>query len=200
MRVSVAAHQLGLHPCTVRRWIKTGKIRALQVGNESRILPEEIARLMGVERKRVIVLYGRVSGHDQQADLQTQMEPLAAWARSERAEKEVVELSDICSGLKARRKNLLKILALIQADKVEEVVVTHADRLSRFGLEYLTMLFEGFKVRSTVLHPDQEKTPEQELTDDLIAFVAFLPGRVYRLQGRKKRDLAARIKQTLNVS
>ena len=140
------------------------------------------------------------ASHDQQADLQTQMETLTAWARSERAGKEVVELSDIGSGLRTNRKNLRKMLALIQADQVEEVVVTYADRLGRVGLEYLTMLFEGFKVRFTVLHPDQEKTPEQELTDDLFAIVSSLPGRPYRLQGLKKRRLAANIKQMLNVS
>lgn len=200
MRISVAAHNLGLHPATVRRWIKTGRIRAFKVGLESRIPPEEIARLMGEERKRVIVLYGRVSGHDQQADLQTQMEALTAWARSERAGKEVVELSDIGSGLKANRKHLRKMLAMIQADQVEEVVVTYADRLSRFGLEYLTMLFEGYRVRFTVLHQNQEKTPEQELTDDLIAILTSFSGRLYGMRSHKQRELAAYIEQALHNS
>ena len=61
MRVGVAAHKLGLHPITVRRWIKLGKINAFRVGNEARIPASEIARLMGELPKSVVVLYGRVS-------------------------------------------------------------------------------------------------------------------------------------------
>jgi predicted site-specific integrase-resolvase len=34
---------------------------------------------------------------------------------------------------------------------VEEVVVTSADRLTRFGLDYLTRFFAGYGVRLTVL-------------------------------------------------
>jgi len=47
MRVGVAARKLGLHPFTVRRWIKLGKINAFRVGNEARIPAAEIARLGG---------------------------------------------------------------------------------------------------------------------------------------------------------
>jgi putative resolvase len=49
MRVGVAARKLGLHPFTVRRWIKEGKISVFQVGREARIPAEEITRLMGVQ-------------------------------------------------------------------------------------------------------------------------------------------------------
>ena len=61
MRVGVAAHKLGLHPITVRRWIKLGKINAFRVGNEARIPATEIARLLGELPESVVVLYGRVS-------------------------------------------------------------------------------------------------------------------------------------------
>jgi putative resolvase len=163
MRVGVAAHKLGLHPFTVRRWIKQGKINALRVGNEARIPAAEIARLMGELPKSIAVLYGRVSGHDQQDDLQSQMEALRTWAKQERSGREIVELSDIGSGLKADRKQLRRMLSMIQNDQVAEVVVTYAGRLTRFGLEYLTLFFAGYDVRLTVLHPNDGKTPEQEL-------------------------------------
>ena len=104
MRVGVAARRLGLHPFTVRRWIKQGKINAFRVGNEARIPAVEIARLLGELPKSAVVLYGRVSGHDQQDDLRSQMEALRTWAKRERPGRESVELSEIGSGLKADRK------------------------------------------------------------------------------------------------
>lgn len=200
MRVGVAAHTLGLHPVTVRRWIKEGKIRAIRVGNEARIPAAEIARLMGVQHNRAAVLYGRVSGHDQQEDLQSQMETLVAWAKRERPEQQIVELSDIGSGLKANRKQLRKMLSMIQANQVDEVVVTYADRLTRFGLEYLTLFFAGYGVRLTVLHPNEGKTPEQELTDDLIAILTSFSGRLYGLRSHKQKELVVRIGEALHAT
>ena len=69
LRVSRAAHELGLHPLTVRKWIKAGKIAAIRVGNEARIPRSEIERLVGKPDGRFLVLYGRVSGHGQKEDL-----------------------------------------------------------------------------------------------------------------------------------
>lgn len=65
-RVGAAAHELGLHPMTVRRWIKAGRIRVVQVGREMRIPRTEIERLVGNTDGRLLVLYGRVSRRGQQ--------------------------------------------------------------------------------------------------------------------------------------
>ena len=84
LRVSRAAHELGLHPLTVRKWIKAGKITAIRVGNEARIPRSEIERLVGKTDGRLLVLYGRVSGHGQKEDLDIQIQRLQAWAAAER--------------------------------------------------------------------------------------------------------------------
>src|SRR5436309_3541552 len=44
LRVGVAAHELGLHLMTVRRWVKAGRIQVVQVGREMRIPRAEIER------------------------------------------------------------------------------------------------------------------------------------------------------------
>src|SRR5690349_24808375 len=85
LRSGEVAKRLGLHPLTVRRWVKEGKIAAVQVGREARIPITEVERLLGEQRAGLVVLYGRVSGHDQQADLERQMERLRAWAQTARA-------------------------------------------------------------------------------------------------------------------
>jgi putative resolvase len=188
-RLSQAAHELGLHPITVRRWIKAGRIQVIQVGREVRIPRAEIEKIVGMLDGRLVVLYARVSGHGQKADLNTQIERLQAWATTERKGAELLVLSDIGSGLKASRRHLQHLLKLICEDKVTEVVITYEDRLTRFGQEYLETLFACFGVTLTVLEPGVEKTPEQELTDDLLALIASFSGRLYGMRSHKQKEL-----------
>src|SRR5260370_14265105 len=197
LRVSAAAHELGLQPITVRRWIKGGSIQAVRMGREVRVAPTEVGRLVGKIDGRLLVLYGRVSGHGEKADLDMQLERLPTGAAPERKGVETLVLSDIGSGLKAGRRHLQRLLKLVCEDKVGEVAITYEDRLTRFGQEYLQTLFACFGVTLTVLEPGEEKTPEQELTHDLLALIASFSGRLYGMRSHKQQALVACAKQVL---
>ncbi len=197
LRVGAAAHELGLHPMTVRRWIKAGRLQVVQVGREMRIPRAEIERMVGRVDGRLLVLYGRVSGHGQQDDLDVQLQRLQSWASSERMGQETLALSDIGSGLKASRRQLQRLLKLVCEDRVAEVAITSEDRLTRFGQEYLETLFACFGVTLTVLEPGARKTPEQELTTDLLAVIASFSGRLYGMHSHKQKALVACAKQVL---
>ena len=197
LRSGEVAKRLGLHPLTVRRWVKEGKIAAVQIGREARIPITEVERLLGEQRAGTIILYGRVRGHDQKEDLQRQVQQLEQWALVARTGQKTLTLTDIGSGLNTERKSLQKLLALVQDYQVAEVVVTFADRLTRFGLSYLRILFSGYGVTLTVLCPDEDKTPELEVTEDLLAIIASFAGRLYGLRSRKKAALLACAKQVL---
>lgn len=194
VRVGVAARYLGLHPTTVRRWIDTDKLHAVQIGREARIPMTEIERLLGEQPTGRVVLYGRVSGHGQKADLERQVETLQAWAGKERAGREVMVISDIGSGLNPNRSGLQRVIDQAQKRRIVEVVVTYRDRLSQFGVEYLEALFLTCSVRLTVLHGEEEMTPEQELTQDLITLVASFSGRLYGRRSHQQREVVACVK------
>ena len=197
LRSGEVAKRLGLHPLTVRRWVKEGKIAAIPIGREARIPITEVERLLGEQRAGIIVLYARVNGHADKEDVQRQVQQLEQWALVARTGQKTVTLTDIGSGLNTERKNLQRLLALVQDYQVAEVVVTFSDRLTRFGLSYLQTLFSGYGVTLTVLHPDEEHTPEQEVTDDLLALIASFAGRLYGVRSRKQRALVACAKQVL---
>src|SRR5437870_2696200 len=197
LRSGEVAKRLGLHPLTVRRWVKEGKIAAIPIGREARIPITEVERLLGKQRAGLVILYGRVSGHDQQEDLQRQVQQLEQWSLLARTGQKTMTLTDIGSGLDTERKNLQRLLALVQDYQVAEVVVTFSDRLTRFGLSYLRALFSGYGVTLTVLYPDEENTPEQELTEDLLAIMASFAGRLYGLRSRKQKALLDCAKQLL---
>ncbi|HYU71500.1 MAG TPA: IS607 family transposase [Ktedonobacteraceae bacterium] len=179
LRVGAAAHELGLHPITVR-WLP-----------QSRTHP-------GRADGRLLVLYGRVSGHGQKADLDMHLERLQkTWAKLERKGVATLVLSDIGSGLKASRRQLQRLLKLVCEDKVGEIALTYEDRLTRFGQEYLETLFACFDVTLTVLEPGEEKTPEQELMRDLLALIASFSGRLYGMRSHKQQALGACAKQAM---
>lgn len=198
LRVSRAAHELGLHPFTVRKWIKAGKIQAIRVGNEARVPRSEIERLAGKTDGQLLVLYGRVSGQSQNADLDTQLARLIAWAEKERAGKSTLVLSDIGSGLNATRRQLQRLLKLIQHDQVGEIAITFPDRLTRFGQEYLDVLLESFGVTLTVLDQAEDRTAEQELTDDLLSLLASFSGRLYGVRSHKQKALVQCAQAVIN--
>ena len=199
LRSGEVAKRLGLHPLTVRRWVKEGKIAAVQIGREARIPITEVERLLGEQRTGLLVLYGRVNGHDQKPDLQRQVEQLEQWALLARTGQKTLTVTDIGSGLNTERKGLQKVLALVQDYQVAEVVVTFSDRLTRFGLSYVQTLFSGYGVTLTVLSPDEDKTPEEELTQDLLAIIASFAGRLYGLQSGKQRQLLACAQQVIQT-
>jgi putative resolvase len=197
LRSGEVAKRLGLHPLTVRRWVKEGKIAAIPIGREARIPITEVERLLGEQRAGLVVLYGRVSRQDHKEELQRQVQQLEQWALLARTGQKTMILTDIGSGLNTERKNLHRLLALVQDYQVAEVVVTFSDRLTCFGLAYLQALFAGYGVTLTVLHPDEDNTPEEELTQDLLALIASFAGRLYGLRSRRQKALLDCAKQVL---
>ena len=189
LRVHVAAHELGLHPFTVRRWIKQGKIQAVKIGLEARIPRSEIERLVGKTNERLLVLYARVSRQGQRDELETQVARLEQWAKAQRPGVRSIVLSDIGSGLSTSRKQLTRLLKMVCEDRVGEVAITYADRLTRFGQDYLKCLFDSFGVTLTMLEPEEDNTPEQELTDDLLTVIASFSGRLYGMRSHKQKEL-----------
>ena len=143
--ISQAAFLLGVYTTTIRRWDKQGLIKCIRTpGNHRRIHREEIVRIIDgkkrryKKKKRGVVLYGRVSSHEQKqkGDLTRQLRRLRKSVKS-KGNIKIVELCDVGSGLNTRRSGLRKLFKLVQKGKISDIHVTYADRLTRFGFEYL---------------------------------------------------------------
>jgi putative resolvase len=80
-----------------------------------------------------VVVYARVSSHDQRADLDRQVARLTQWAT---ASGHVVgeAVTEAGSGLNGKRPKIRRVLSDPSAGVV---VVEHCDRLARFGVEHL---------------------------------------------------------------
>ena len=66
-----ASEILGVHPKTIQKWDREGKIRVVRTPGGRRRIPEsEIKRLLGIQEEGLIIGYARVSSHTQKDDLE----------------------------------------------------------------------------------------------------------------------------------
>jgi putative resolvase len=193
MRVGIAARYCGVTPWTLRRWENAGRVTAIRVGTRKhrRFLRHDLDVLMGqsggMPAARREALYVRVSGRgDQLSSLTHQETELRATARGE-----VIQVfSDSGSGLSENRPGLLRLLRGCADGKVTVVRVTHADRLTRFGVRYLELVLQASGVTLEVLHPEHGGAAEEELLHDFMALLASFAGRLY---GQRSAQARARL-------
>ncbi len=106
-----------------------------------------------VERVRAVI-YARVSSAKQkeQGDLDRQVKLLKKYT-NEMGYIIVDVITDVGSGLKEERRGLKKLLKMTADGRVDVVLITYRDRLTRFGYKYLQFFFEKHGVRiEEVLH------------------------------------------------
>jgi len=179
---------LGLHPRTIQKWDKQGKIRAVRTPGGRRRIPEsEIRRLQGEKGIRSIIGYARVSSATQKDDLERQVEYLR-----QNGVHEII--TDIGSGLNEKRKGFLKLLNKVLHNEVDKVVILYEDRLTRFGFGTLEKVFEAHGTNIQVLNQIETKSPQQELIDDLIMIISHFSGKMYGPRSHKHNEVVERAK------
>lgn len=78
------------------------------------------------------------------------------------------------------RTNFDKICQMIFKDEVDTLVIENKDRLTRFGFDMLEKFFKYFGTKVLVLNDSVEnKTYEQELTEDLISVIHYFTMKSY---------------------
>ena len=193
-----AAKLLGIHFNTMKNWIYAGKVDAIKtLGGQYRIPESEINRLLGRPApKNQAVVYARVSSADQKGDLKRQREMLREYAK-EKGYNVVATFEDVASGLKDDRRGLRKVFDVLRAGGADVVVVAWKDRLTRFGFAYLKNHAGGFGARVEVVNEREERTPHEELVEDLLAIVTSFSGRLCGMRSNKTKKVVESVKRAV---
>ncbi len=195
-RTGKASQLLGISKPTLLRKIKAGEIKAYKVGREYRIPESEIKRLLEGKTLDKVVIYARVSSRDQKEDLERQVEYLKKYCSTKGYQVTKI-LTDISSGLNENRRGLKQLFKLIESGEVGKVVIAYRDRLTRFGFKYLEQYFNSHGVEIEVIFDDEDKTPEKELVEDLLAIVTSFARKLYGMRSHKKKRLVEAVRNAL---
>jgi len=99
-------------------------------------------------------------------------------------------VSDIGSGINFKRKGLLFLLEQSLKGNINELIITHKDRLCRFGFEIISKVIEFNGGKIVVLYDEEIVSPEQELVRDLISITTVFSSRLYGLRSHSlKRQI-----------
>ena len=139
-------------------------------------------------------IYTRVSSKKQTDDLSRQVE----FIKSKRPEYATyILISDIASGINFKRTGLSTILDACLQGTLNELVIAHRDRLSRFGFDLIKLLIEKQGGKITILDDEQNKSTEQELSEDLLSIIHIYSCRQMGRRSYKIKESNKIIKNTI---
>ncbi|MCL2345285.1 MAG: IS607 family transposase [Desulfobulbus sp.] len=198
-----AAEFLGVAVQTLRRWEREGKLVAHErtPGGRrrydlARLRPEQFHAPDGERRT---VAYARVSSHDQKDDLERQKQVLELYCARQGWTFEVV--ADLGSGMNYHKKGLKRLLDAIVEGRIGRLVLTHKDRLLRFGAELVFAICEAKGVEVVILNQGEDTTFEEDLAKDVLEIITVFSARLYGSRSRKNQKLLDGVRQAVeNVS
>ena len=194
-----ASKILSVHQRTLYQWDAKGKIKTIRTPGGKRLYDvssfirekqcekygdncvEDLDALDAEERLKIC--YARVSSVTQKDALERQKEELY------RAYPEYQIIVDVGSGLDLNKPGIRKIITWAITGKIEELVVTYNDRLTRFCFELIHDLIKEYSNgKITVLNVDNDKTPQEEILEDVMQIMNVSAVKInVKKRNRKKK-------------
>jgi len=141
-----------------------------------------------ITTKEYTVIYARVSSSENRTNLDSQAKRLEQFCLAKGwIINEVVK--ECASGLNDSRPKLIKILT---EKKATRLVVEHKDRLTRFGFNYIKILYPECEI--VVVNEVENK---EDLFEDFVSLVTSFCARIYgrRRSKRKTEELIKKLEE-----
>src|SRR5215472_6596085 len=187
VKIGKAAEMLGVEVQTLRAWEASGELIPDRC-SKGRVRYYDVGKIMGLGNEDMpTVGYARVSSHDQKNDLVRQSELLEAFCAAKGWRNEII--TDLGSGLNDRKKGLHQLLDLILHKRIRRLVLTHKDRLLRFGSELIVALCEIQNIEIVIINTGEPPSFEEELAQDVIEIITVFSARLYGSRSHKTKRL-----------
>lgn len=198
MKAKQVKQILGISANTLSSYVKKGYVKVVTTPTgRYNYVDDSVYAFIGqkkVKRNKKTISYSRVSTTNQKKQLKEQTNRIYESCISKGLEIDE-QIEDIKSGMSFDRNGFKKLCEMIIRNEVELVVVENKDRLVRFGYELVEGVFRYFGCKILVLSETiQNKTYEQELTDDLLSIIHYFSMKSYSHR-RKLNKLRKEIEQ-----
>lgn len=193
VKIGEASRLLGCSISTLRKWEATGELlpaRKTKGGTRYYATSD----LLGLgDADAPTVCYARVSSHDQKDDLERQHAMLEAYCAAKGWRSDIIK--DLGSGMNYRKPGLNRLLEMILRKQMRRLVITHKDRLLRFGSELVFALCAHQQIEIVIIHKGEQPTFEEELAKDVLEIITVFSARLYGSRSKKNRDLIESMKK-----
>lgn len=185
MKLSEYAKKNSISYRTAWRHYKLGLIPNAKQLSTGTIVVEDDTNLSA---KEYTIIYARVSSSENRTNLDSQAKRLEQFCLANGwIINEVVK--ECASGLNDSRPKLIKILT---EKKATRLVVEHKDRLTRFGFNYIKILYPECEI--VVVNEVENK---EDLFEDFVSLVTSFCARIYgrRRSKRKTEELIKKLEE-----
>lgn len=158
-RVNEIAKILGVTTKTIRNYDKEGKIKTYRTeGNHRMVLKSDLIAFLknkglivdNTGNKKRDIIYVRVSNQAQKKDGDLDRQALFLIENVSDLVNPLI-LKEVSSELNDKRPNFQKLLTMACNNEVRNVYVTDKDKLTKFGLPYLEIVFLAHNVNIIAL-------------------------------------------------
>jgi predicted site-specific integrase-resolvase len=97
--------------------------------------------------------------------------------------------------LNYRKRGLRQLIKRICSGEVGRLVLTHKDRLLRFGADLVFMLCEHFGTEVVIINASEETTFEADLVSDVLEIITVFSARLYGSRSHKNKQLVEALRE-----
>jgi len=109
-------------------------------------------------------------------------------------------IKDLGSGMNYRKPGLNRLLEMILRKQMRRLVITHKDRLLRFGSELVFALCAHQQIEIVIIHKGEQPTFEEELAKDVLEIITVFSARLYGSRSKKNKELMATMKKAAELA
>ena len=95
------------------------------------------------------------------------------------------------------KKGLKRLLEDVVEGRVGRLVITHKDRLLRFGAELVFAICEAKNVEVVILNRGEDMTFEEDLARDVLEIITVFSARLYGSRSRKNQKLIDGVRKAI---
>lgn len=192
MKAKEVMQILDISRITLCTYVRKGYIDVTKLPSGQYIYDSKSVYELANNKKRKNIIYARVSTYKQKNDLQRQLTKIKLYCKNNKIHIDNVH-SEISSGIDLDRKEFSLLLNDVINYKIDNVYITHNDRLTRLSFITIQTIFSKFGTNIIAID-DRSRNRNSEIFDELISMMHFFSTKMYSNR-RINKNIQNKIKE-----